>query len=154
MRFVDVVREVAQPPANAVAGADESGSETKLTTGETLLRRCGKWTSARPSPRTLSGLAAARFDGPTSWRSSYVLSQSRLPLIDKAFRWMKQTGGIRKTKLRGLAKVAWQFQMTAADSICGGSRSHRRHNCSGAPENGVFNSAGQCRAAIPLNKEH
>ena len=27
---------------------------------------------------------------------------------------MKQTGGMRKTKLRGLAKVAWQFLMTAA----------------------------------------
>jgi hypothetical protein len=27
---------------------------------------------------------------------------------------MKQIGGIRQTKLRGLAKVAWQFLMTAA----------------------------------------
>jgi Transposase DDE domain len=27
---------------------------------------------------------------------------------------MKQTGGMRKTKLRGLPKVAWQFLMTAA----------------------------------------
>jgi hypothetical protein len=27
---------------------------------------------------------------------------------------MKQTAGLRKTKLRGLAKVAWQFLMTAA----------------------------------------
>jgi hypothetical protein len=35
-------------------------------------------------------------------------------LIEKAFGWMKQTSGIRKTKLRGLAKVAWQFLMTAA----------------------------------------
>jgi len=41
-------------------------------------------------------------------------SREKLPLIEKAFGWMKQTGGIRKTKLRGLAKVAWQFLMTAA----------------------------------------
>ena len=27
---------------------------------------------------------------------------------------MKQTGGMRKTKLRGLANVAWQFVMTSA----------------------------------------
>jgi len=27
---------------------------------------------------------------------------------------MKQTGGMRKTKLRGLSKVAWQFLMTTA----------------------------------------
>jgi hypothetical protein len=35
-------------------------------------------------------------------------------LIEKVFGWMKQTGGMRKTKLRGLGKVAWQFMMTAA----------------------------------------
>jgi len=42
------------------------------------------------------------------------VSQRKRPLIEKAFGWMKQTGGMRKTKLRGLAKVAWQFLMTAA----------------------------------------
>ena len=36
------------------------------------------------------------------------------PLIEKAFGWMKQTGGMRKSRLRGLAKVGWQFLMTAA----------------------------------------
>jgi hypothetical protein len=35
-------------------------------------------------------------------------------LIEKVFGWMKQTGGMRKTKFRGLAKVSWQFLMTAA----------------------------------------
>jgi len=53
-------------------------------------------------------------DGRTSRHESYAVSQSKRPLIEKAFGWMKQTGGIRKTKLRGLAKVAWQFLMTAA----------------------------------------
>jgi hypothetical protein len=42
------------------------------------------------------------------------VSQGKRPLIEKVFGWMKQTGGLRKTKLRGLAKVAWQFMMTAA----------------------------------------
>jgi DDE family transposase len=36
------------------------------------------------------------------------------PLIEKVFGWMKQTGDMRKTKLRGLPKVSWQFLMTAA----------------------------------------
>jgi hypothetical protein len=36
------------------------------------------------------------------------------PLIEKAFGWITQTGGMLRTKLRGLAKVAWQFLMTAA----------------------------------------
>jgi len=53
-------------------------------------------------------------DGRTTRHASYAVSQRKRPLIEKAFGWMKQTGGMRKTKLRGLAKVAWQFLMTAA----------------------------------------
>ena len=53
-------------------------------------------------------------DARTTRHESYKVSQKKRPLIEKAFGWMKQTGGIRKTKLRGLTKVAWQFLMTAA----------------------------------------
>ncbi len=53
-------------------------------------------------------------DGRTTRHESYIVSQRKRPLIEKAFGWMKQTGGMRKTKLRGLCKVAWQFVMTAA----------------------------------------
>ena len=53
-------------------------------------------------------------DGRTTRHDSYQVSQKKRPLIEKAFGWMKQTGGIRKTKLRGLRNVAWQFLMTAA----------------------------------------
>jgi len=53
-------------------------------------------------------------DGRTTRHDSYTVSQAKRPLIEKAFGWMKQTGGMRKTKLRGLRKVAWQFLMTAA----------------------------------------
>ena len=53
-------------------------------------------------------------DGRTTRHDSYTVSQRKRPLIEKAFGWMKQTGGIRKTKLRGLCKVAWQFVITAA----------------------------------------
>jgi transposase len=53
-------------------------------------------------------------DGRTSRHASYAISQSKRPLIEKALGWMKQTGGMRKTKLRGLAKVGWQFLITAA----------------------------------------
>jgi len=53
-------------------------------------------------------------DGRTTRHTTYRVSQSKRPLIEKAFGWMKQTGGMRTTKLRGLAKVAWQFLMTAA----------------------------------------
>ncbi len=53
-------------------------------------------------------------DGRTTRYTSYRISQHKRPLIEKAFGWMKQTGGMRKTKLRGLANVSWQFIMTAA----------------------------------------
>jgi transposase len=53
-------------------------------------------------------------DGRTTQHETYAISQRKRPLIEKAFGWMKQTGGMRKTKLRGLQKVAWQFVMTAA----------------------------------------
>ena len=53
-------------------------------------------------------------DKRTSRHAGYRISQRKRPLIEKAFGWMKQTGGIRKTRFRGLLKVAWQFLMTAA----------------------------------------
>lgn len=53
-------------------------------------------------------------DRRTTRHPTYSTSQRKRPLIEKAFGWMKQTGGMRKTKLRGLAKVSWQFVMTAA----------------------------------------
>ena len=53
-------------------------------------------------------------DERTTRHGGYQRSQKKRPLIEKAFGWMKQTGGIRKTKLRGLWKVEWQFLMTAA----------------------------------------
>lgn len=53
-------------------------------------------------------------DRRTVRHDSYEISQRKRPLIEKAFGWMKQTGGMRQTKLRGLWKVGWQFLMTAA----------------------------------------
>jgi transposase len=53
-------------------------------------------------------------DQRTTRHNGYQISQKKRPLIEKAFGWMKQTGGMRKTKLRGLWKVGWQFLMTAA----------------------------------------
>ena len=53
-------------------------------------------------------------DARTTRHATYQVSQHKRPLIEKAFGWMKQTGGMRQTKLRGLLKVSWQFLMTAA----------------------------------------
>lgn len=64
--------------------------------------------------RNAARCGGSALDERTSRHQSYAVSQSKRPLIEKAFGWMKQTGGMRKTKLRGLAKVTWQFLMTAA----------------------------------------
>jgi ribosomal protein S6E (S10) len=53
-------------------------------------------------------------DGRTTRHAGYTISQRKRPLIEKAFGWIKQTGGMRKTRFRGLLKVSWQFLMTAA----------------------------------------
>ena len=65
-------------------------------------------------PRISIAPGGSAIDRRTTRHHSYQISQKQRPLIEKAFGWMKQTGGIRKTKLRGLCKVAWQFLMTAA----------------------------------------
>ena len=62
----------------------------------------------------LKRAGGSAIDRRTSRHETYQVSQRKRPLIEKAFGWMKQTGGLRKTKFRGLGKVSWQFLMTAA----------------------------------------
>ena len=56
-------------------------------------------------------------DGRTTRHESHAVNQGKRQLFEKAFGSMKQTGGMRKTKLRGLAKVAWQLLMSAAFNL-------------------------------------
>jgi len=53
-------------------------------------------------------------DRRTTRHAGYHVSQRRRPLIEKVFGWLKQVGGLRKVKLRGLDKVGWLFQYAAA----------------------------------------
>jgi hypothetical protein len=64
--------------------------------------------------QNLKRSGGSSIDERTTRHASYNISQRKRPLIEKVFGWMKQTGGMRKTKLRALPKVAWQFLMTAA----------------------------------------
>jgi hypothetical protein len=63
--------------------------------------------------QNLNRSSGSALDARTTRHAGYQISQKR-PLIEKAFGWKKQTGGLRKTKLRGIRNVAWQFLMTAA----------------------------------------
>lgn len=53
-------------------------------------------------------------DGRTTRHPGYQVSLSKRWLVEKPFGWMKQIGGLRKVKLRGLAKVEWLFVFTCA----------------------------------------
>ena len=64
--------------------------------------------------QNLKRSGGSAIDARTTRHANYHVSQRKRPLIEKVFGWMKQTGGMRKTKLRGLLNVSWQFLMTAA----------------------------------------
>ena len=53
-------------------------------------------------------------DGRTTRHRGYAMSQSRRPIIERAFAWLKAVAGMRKVKLRGLGKVSWLFQYAVA----------------------------------------
>lgn len=53
-------------------------------------------------------------DGRTTRHRGYAMSQSRRPIIERTFAWLKAVAGIRKVKLRGLEKVSWLFQYAVA----------------------------------------
>jgi transposase len=48
-------------------------------------------------------------DDRTTRHPGYRISLSKRWLVEKPFGWLKQIAGLRKVKLRGLAKVDWQF---------------------------------------------
>ena len=53
-------------------------------------------------------------DGRTTRHAGYAASQRIRKRIEEAFGWIKTIAGLRKTKLRGLAKVDWAFTFAAA----------------------------------------
>jgi hypothetical protein len=61
-------------------------------------------------------------DSRTARHKSYDVSQPKRPLIEKAFGWMKQIGGMRKTKFRGLASNLTVHHDGLRRLICGASR--------------------------------
>ena len=53
-------------------------------------------------------------DDRTARHESYAQSQKRRKLVEERFGWMKDIGGLRKLRHRGLATVGWIFTFTAA----------------------------------------
>jgi hypothetical protein len=53
-------------------------------------------------------------DGRTTRHAGYAVSQRIRKKIEEIFGWAKTSGGIRKTRHRGQARVGWNFALTAA----------------------------------------
>ena len=84
--FVDALREGAVTPHIAIDGH---------------VRKTGR-------PR------ATRIDRRTTRHPGYATSQRLRKRIEEGFGWIKTTGGLAKTRHRGLDRVGWMFTLTAA----------------------------------------
>jgi IS5 family transposase len=59
---------------------------------------------------------ATAIDRRTSRHPGYAVSQQRRKPIEEAFGWLKTVALLRKTRHRGVARVAWMFTFAAAAS--------------------------------------
>ena len=57
---------------------------------------------------------ATRIDRRTTRHLGYAASQRLRKRIEEGFGWIKTTGGLAKTRHRGLDRVGWMFTLTAA----------------------------------------
>ena len=70
----------------------------------------------RVTPHVAQNLTNRRsaIDGRTTRHPGYAVSQRIRKRIEEAFGWIKTSGGLRKTRHRGSARVGWTFTLTAA----------------------------------------
>jgi transposase len=66
----------------------------------------------RAHPRAKS--RHSRLDGRTTKRDSYTASMGRRHIVERAFAWIKDTGRMRQTKLKGTERVGWEFHLYCA----------------------------------------
>jgi len=64
--------------------------------------------------QSLARTGGSAIDGRTTRHESYAKSLHARPRIERAFGWLKSVGGLRKVKLRGLAKVEWLVVFASA----------------------------------------
>ena len=53
-------------------------------------------------------------DGRTVRHAGYEISQRVRKRVEEVFGWLKTVGGHRKTRFRGVHRVAWDFTLAAA----------------------------------------
>jgi transposase len=88
-------------------GADKAYDTADFVAG---LRRLDVTPHVAQNDRT----RRSAIDGRTTRHPGYAISQTIRKRIEEAIGWIKTTGGMRKTRHRGLVRVGWQFTLTAA----------------------------------------
>jgi transposase len=99
---LDMIESVADRPMAITLGADKSYDAADFVEELRTLNvrpHVAQNTSGRPSA----------IDKRTTRHPGYAASQRVRKRIEEAFGWIKTVAGLRQTKLRGRAKVAWAF---------------------------------------------
>jgi transposase len=103
---LDMVQHWADRPGAVTLGADRGYDAADFV--EEL-----RGINVRPHvAQNISGRRSA-IDQRTTRHPGYAASQRIRKRIEEAFGWIKGVGGLRQTKLRGLAKVDWAFTFVA-----------------------------------------
>ncbi len=104
---LDMIEGFADRPRAVTLGADKGYDAADFV--EEL-----RTINVRPHvARNTSGRRSA-IDRRTTRHPGYAKSQRIRKRIEEAFGWIKTVAGLRKTKLRGLARVDWSFTFAAA----------------------------------------
>jgi len=70
--------------------------------------------AANVTPHVAQKQKYSSIDGRSTRHAGYAKSQRRRKLVEERFGWMKEIGGLKKLRHRGLAKVGWIFKFVAA----------------------------------------
>lgn len=70
--------------------------------------------AATPQLTQYTGQRRSAIDRRTTRHASYTSDQRGRKQIEKIFGWLKQIGGQRRTRFRGVERVGWMFTFSAA----------------------------------------
>ena len=56
-------------------------------------------------------------DKRTTRHPGYLISQQKRKRVEEIFGWLKTVAGLRKTRLRGAARVGWMFRFALANLV-------------------------------------
>ena len=104
---LDMIEPRAERPRAVTLGADRGYDAADFVEELRTL-------NVRPHVAQNTNRRRSAIDRRTTRHPGYAASQRIRKRIEEAFGWIKTVAGLRKTKLRGLAKVDWAFAFAAA----------------------------------------